>query len=362
MSVAESAPPVAAAPELRPPRASVIILTYNSRTWLDDLFASLAQTRGDFEVVVADNESTDGSLERAGELYPSARLVRNGGNFGYAGGNNRAAAVARGEFLVFLNPDVTVEPGWLDGLLAPFANPQVGLTTARVRLLREPQLLNSSGTDVHLSGLTLCRGMSRPQELFDQPGEVAAVAGAACAARREVFAAVGGFNERFFMYMEDTALSLEAVLAGWRCEYAPGSVVYHDYRLRFGPRKVLYQERNRYWMLLQLYRWPTLVGLLPTLLLAEVVTWGFVLTRDRANWRNKFRAVAEVWRDRRAILARRRRIQSLRRVPDRHLLARCTHRLDFGQVNAGGLSRLAGLVFNPLFWLLRGLTLAVVRW
>ena len=344
------------------PRASIIVLTYNSRQWLGPLMASLSSTVGNYEVIVADNASSDGSAEFVEERYPQARVVRNGGNLGYAAGNNRAAEHARGDFLVFLNPDTRVEPEWLDRLLAPFEDPGVGAAAAKVLLMQEPGTVNSCGMDVHISGLTLCRGMGRPAGQFLAGGEVAAVAGAAFAIRRPLFGELRGFNESFFMYMEDTALSLEVWLRGWRCVFVPDSVVYHDYALRFGPRKVFYQERNRYLTLLQTYRIPTLIVLFPTLLLAELVTWGFVVARDRPNWRNKLAAYSAILHNWQAMRKRRRLNQSGRRVGDRSILGRICWTLDFSQVEATPAAKMAALVFDPLFRLTRWLTLATVRW
>jgi GT2 family glycosyltransferase len=329
---------------------------------LDSLLPSLWRARGNFEVIVADNDSTDGSVEFITANHPRTRVIRNGGNLGFAAGNNRAVQHASGEVLVFLNPDTRVEPDWLLELLKPFKDQTVGLTTSKILLMSSPQKLNTCGNDVHISGLTLCRGMNQPRANYPNEEDVAAVSGAAFAIRRGVFESVGGFNEGFFTYMEETALSLEARLRGWRCIYVPKSVVHHDYALRFGPNKVLFQERNRYLMLLQLYKWPTLILLLPAWLLAEAVTWGFVLTRDRKNWTNKFKAYTGVFTHWPAVMAKRCINQAQRKVPDRVLLQQTTSALDFGQVSQSATSRLAALVFNPLFWLLRTLTLALARW
>jgi GT2 family glycosyltransferase len=228
--------------------------------------------------------------------------------------------------------------------------------------MSNPQKLNTCGNNVHISGITMCRGMNSSPEEYSETAEVAAVSGAAFAIRRGLFEQVGGFNENFFIYMEETALSLETWLRGWRCLYVPSSVLAHDYALRFGPRKTLFQERNRYMMLLQLYRWPTLLLLLPALLLAEVVTWGFVLLHDRANWRNKFKAYGALLSNWSAISAKRRINQTQRKVKDRALLKLTTFRLDFGQVSNSTLSRLASAVFDPLFWLTRAFMLMFVWW
>ena len=99
----------------------------------------------------------------------------------------------------------------------------------------------------------------------------------------EMFEKVGGFDENFFMYMEDIDLSLRVQLTGASCLFEPKSIVWHEFSLRFGPSKVFFQERNRYLMLLKTLRWSTLVFLLPTLLGAEIITWGFVLIKKAEN-------------------------------------------------------------------------------
>lgn len=315
------------------------------------------------ELILVDNASSDGSTDEASARFPSLKVLRSGGNPGFGAGANRGARSARGEQLIFLNPDTLVEPGWVEGLLEPLdGDPKAGLTTSKILQADHPERVSACGNSVHLSGLTLARGMGAPREAFREVEPVDAVSGAAFAIRRAVFEALGGFDEEFFLYVEDTDLSLRARLAGWRCLFAPGSVVYHDYTFRLTARKVFYQERNRYRMLLKCLRWGTLVVLLPSEILAEVVTWGFVLIRDRANAANKLQAYGSIITSLSSILRRRRTVQELRTVTDRALLARTGFRLDFGQVAGGFLRAAARWVFDPLFFLLKGLTLGLVWW
>lgn len=203
--------------------------------------------------------------------------------------------------------------------------------------------------------------MGRPRETYPAAVEVDAVSGAVFAMRRTLFAALGGFDSSFFLYMEDTDLSLRARLAGYRCFYTPASVVARDYRLRVGPQKMYYQERNRYLMLLKTLRWRSLAALLPALLLAELLAWGFVLLRDRANAANKLRAYHWVAHNWRAIMQSRQHTQAGRRCSDRALLASCAYQLDFRQTGAGGAALLAAALFNPLFALARAGALAMVH-
>jgi GT2 family glycosyltransferase len=191
---------------------------------------------------------------------------------------------------------------------------------------------------------------------------VDAVSGAAFVIRRDLFEALGGFDETFFMYMEDTDLSWRARLLGYRCLFAPESIVYHDYALHFGPRKTFYQERNRYLLLLKNLRWRTLLLLAPALLLAEVVTWGFVLMKDRENLGNKVRAYAWIVRHWKVIRTGRQRIQATRRIPDRLVVPALNCRLEFEQVGHSWMSRVSHWVFDPAFGLWRTLMKLTVVW
>jgi hypothetical protein len=115
-------------------------------------------------------------------------------------------------------------------------------------------------------------------------------------------------------------------------------------------------------MLLKILRWPTHIVLLPAYLLAEIVTWGFVLRSDRGNLANKVLAYVWVLRNWKAILKSRRSTQRLRKVPDRELLGRTAFRLDYSQFRPGLGTRLARILFDPLFFLLRQIALRLVWW
>jgi len=346
------------------PAVSVVIISYNARRHLGPCLRSLL---GDAalptEVILVDNASGDGSAEYVEETFRDVRLLHAGANRGFGAASNLAARHARGQYLAFLNPDTVVEPGWLAPLVAALqADPRAALATPKIVLHSDPTTINTGGNDIHCSGLTLCRGAGLSREQLDHAAEVSAISGAAFAVRKDVFEQLGGFDEHFFLYMEDADLSLRAGLAGNCCLYVPQSVVQHDYALRFGPRKTYYQERNRYLMLLKTLRWPTLLILTPVLALGEVVTWGFVFLHDRRRAANKLRAYAWVVRHGREILDARRETQKLRRVSDRSLLAATSYRLAFEQTGDGFVARVAHVVFDPLFLLLRHLALALVRW
>jgi GT2 family glycosyltransferase len=328
---------------------SVIIVAHNHREALLRCLAGLeAGPAG--EVIVVDNGSRDGTVPAVRACFASVRLIPSERNLGFGGGANLGATTARGETLVFLNPDTTVAPGWLEALVAALAaEPEAGLATPKILLAGRPGTINACGTDIHLSGLTLCRGLGMPAHLYDAPAEVGAVSGAAFAIRRDLYEALGGLDAGFFLYMEDVDLSWRARMAGFRCLYVPEAVVYHDYRPRLGSRKLYLLERNRYSMLLKTLRWGTLARLLPALLLAELVTWAYVLRYRPAAVPAKIAAYGAVlvrWGD---LMARRRAVQARRRVGDGVLLAATSGRLAYEQVDRGAAARIGRWIIDPLF-------------
>jgi GT2 family glycosyltransferase len=346
------------------PRVTVIVVNYDSKPYLQACLSSLLnETTTDVEIIVVDNASSDGSARYVKQTFPQVKLIRSPANLGFGWAANLAVQQAQGRYLAFLNPDTKAEPGWLAEIIGVLeVSPTAGMATPEIVMMHDPQRINTCGNDLHFSGLTLCRGLGAQRDAYGNVTEVSAVSGAAFVVRRDLFETLGGFDEAFFLYMEDTDLSWRARLAGYRCLCVPSSVVQHDYRLRFGPRKVFYQERNRYQMWLKGWRWGTWCVLLPALLLAEAVTWVYVLLRQPRQAGNKLRAYAWIARHWGDIMARRRQTQTLRRVRDRELLAGCTWRLDYGQFDRGALGGAARLVLDPLFFVLHRVALALVTW
>lgn len=344
-------------------RASIIVVNYNGRQHLERCLRSVLPTISSRdEILVVDNGSTDGSADWVQQEFPSIRVVRSPINGGFGYGCNLGVRHAQGGYLVFLNPDTAVEKGWLEPLLAVLDDGPVALATALILLMDDPERVNTAGNNVHFTGLAFCRKAGAPRWALAEPTDVAAISGAAFAIRRSIWEMLGGLDESFFLYVEDTDLSWRARLAGYVCRWVPGSVVYHRYALHFREGKIFYQERNRYQMLLKTLRWPTLLLLLPALLLAEGVTWGYVLIYQPRRWAEKLQAYLWTichWRE---VMARRRAVQAIRRIRDRNLLAGCTHWLEYEQTGAGFVARWAHRLLDPMFWVLYRLVLLVVWW
>ncbi|MCU0490677.1 MAG: glycosyltransferase family 2 protein [Chloroflexaceae bacterium] len=330
---------------------SVIVVSYNSCRYLPACLSAIVQQLGpDDELIVVDNSSTDGSAALVQTQFPQARLVC-APNEGYAGGNNRGAAVARGEVLVFLNPDTVVYPHAIAALVQPLCETQeIGMTTACLVYMGAPERVNTCGNTMHYTGLTYCRGANQPRARYATPADVDAVSGAAFAIRRDLFDQLGGFDSSFFMYVEDTDLSLRARLAGYRCRYVPDAVVEHDYHPSYTPSKAFYLDRNRHSMLLKNLSRGTYMRLLPGLLLAEVVTTGFLLLKGPRFWGVKARVYRALWQARgRAGYGQSSHLQ------ERVVMQQMTYQLEFEQLAGRGMAMLAGALFHPAFQLFQRL-------
>lgn len=332
------------------PTASIIVVGYDSRPYLDAcLDALLAQEYpGEFEVLFVDNRSSDGSLAWVRERFPAVRAVDGGGNLGYAGGNNAGARLARGEVLAFVNPDTRAERGWLRELVRPLlGDPTIGLTTSAIVLLDAPGTINTCGNEITLTGITTCRRAGEPLAAVTADEEVAAVSGAAFAVRASLFRELGEFDARFWMYLEDTDLSWRVRLAGYRCVVAARSIVAHDYRLRLSAGKTYQLERNRYLLLAKHLSARGLLALLPSLLVGELVTWGWAALRGPRHLWAKARAVGWALAGLPELLRARRAVQPLRRVPDARLLAPYAPLPAVARVTGGTGGRLAARFLGP---------------
>ena len=334
-------------------RTSVILVSYNSRVDLMQCLPSLIPSLSPLdEIILVDNASPDLTAKWIAQNYPQVHLICSSDNLGYGGGGNLGARFANGRYLAFLNPDTLVEPGWLDALITALeSEPKTGLVTPKILLLNKPDRINTCGNDMHISGITLCRGLGQSRNDFSEQEEVSAVSGTAFVIRKDLFTDLEGFDEHFFMYMEDTDLSLRARLGGYRCLYIPESIVHHDYTLTFGAKKTFYQERNRYLMLLKCFHGSTFLVLLPTLLLAEVVTWGFSLSHDWRHLNNKILAYLWVIQHWKEIIQEKQRIQAHRQVSDRDLLRSTHHRLEYEQTVTGLIPTLTHVLFDPFFFI-----------
>jgi GT2 family glycosyltransferase len=318
-------------------RVSVVVVTYNARAHVDECLRSLAhQTFRDLEVVLVDNGSSDGTFEHVRAGYPFVRCVRADRNRGYAGGINVGVRSCRGEFVAVLNPDTSAEPTWLERLVEVMTqHPEVGAVTSRLVLYHDRARLNALGIRIHVTGLAFNEGLGRPNPAGRcAPFAVSGVHGGAFLVRKAILDQIGGLNEDTFMYYEEVDLSWMLHLLGWQIWCVPDSVVYHKYTLKMSPEKFFWLERNRLALLWVVLEPGTALRLGASLLVTEAFTWSYALLRGREFVGAKVRAWHWVVRQRARLADRRRRVQAMRRVPDREILPRLSRAYAWDQLRS----------------------------
>lgn len=222
-------------------KVSALVVNYNAGDHLVDCVRSL-RMEGITDVVVADNDSTDGSREALLQDDRDVRVVPTGGNHGYGGGANRGADCISGaaQALLVLNPDTIVQPGAIKAMVEVLeADPEVGIVGPRLEnpdgslypsARRFPSLVESLGHGFLVRVAPSNRWTRRYQMLDAEPERaryVDWISGACFLIRRSTWDAIGGFDESYFMFLEDVDLCWRSGRAGWRVVYEPAARVTH---------------------------------------------------------------------------------------------------------------------------------------
>jgi GT2 family glycosyltransferase len=320
-TAASSIPPTNASPLV-----SVVILNYNGARWLKRCLASLERQTilGRLEIIVADNLSTDDSAALAEELVrplPNAVFVQHGQNLGYCEGNNRAARLAKGHYIFFLNNDTWLEPDCLDALVKGL-QAQSAHAACPFVLNYEDDSFQSAGA----SGFDLF-GLSSTRKPAAKPGPIFMPEGCAYLIERAAFEALGGFDRVMFMFSDEFDLSWRLWSSGRSAVTIPSARLHHRgaanvnphgagqvLEMRTSDTKRFYANRNGLLVVAKNAQ-HLLLGmiLLQLLLLCFEAAIGLVLVRRWQFIENAYlRAFREAWQLRHHIRIERARLGSLR--------------------------------------------------
>jgi GT2 family glycosyltransferase len=315
------------------PQVSVIVLNYNGLGFLHRCIETLLQTSySPLELVVADNDSSDGSLAYLRENFPEVRIIPFSTNLGYSGAYNAAIEQVDSEYVVLLNFDVEVEPDWLDQAMnLMLAEPDLAAVQPKLRALQirgRFEYAGGSGGYVDRYGYPFLRGrvfdsLEMDHGQYDDVIPIFWATGAALLTRRSAFSKVGGLDTDFFLHMEEIDLCWRYWLTGWKVKVAPQGTVYHWSGAALSAEKfhkMYYNHRNSLVMLIKNYELGKLWGRLPVRILLDGFTVATSLFRGEARRSRAvlaaywylFTHLPSLWR-------KRRRVQRMRTVADRDI-------------------------------------------
>ncbi len=363
------------------PKTAIIVVSWNHGRFLSDCFRAVERAGiapGSATLMIVDNASPDGSGDFIARelLAPDQKKTKDGfpcvffknaDNLGFSGGNNQAMRKALEEgydYFYLLNPDTEAQPGFLDAAIrAMESDAKIGIVQSFLRLHPKTDLVNSYGNEIHFLGFGYAGGES--MAVIDPSvqaklarRDIAYASGAGMLIRSSLVREIGDLDEELFAYHEDLEYSWRARLAGYRVLFAPDSVVFHKYEFSRSIKKYYWMERNRLIVLARLYRWPTLVLIVPAFLAMEFGLWLFAL--KSGWWKEKARAYGYFFskEHRIKLSAARKKAQSARKVSDRTATRFFTGRILFQQMQPTLLTRVA----NPLFAAYWALVRLILWW
>ena len=251
------------------PTFSVIIVNYNGGDFVQGALTSLAtQTRRDFEVILVDNASSDGSIDNLDTSgLPSFTLMAETENHGFARGNNLGAARAGATWLALLNPDAAARPDWLDRIASATArHPSVSSFASLQLAMGREGIMDGAGDNYLAFGIPWRGGYGRPVRDVPVEGECFSPCGAGAIYHRQTFLSAGGFDERLFCFCEDVDLGFRLRLLGETCIFLPDAVIDHfggGTSDKVSGFAVHHGTRNRLWVYLKNMPLPLLMLTLP---------------------------------------------------------------------------------------------------
>ena len=309
--------------EKKEPLISIIILNYNAGNLLLDCVESVFKSDyKNLEVIIVDNVSKDNSHKKCKEKFENIILIENEKNLGYCGGNNVGIEHANGKFLVILNPDVIVEPEWLNQLLIAFRKYGDGLYQPKILATTNHNIIISAGNMIQLFGFGFSRGKGEKnlnQYEFDQ--QISYASGTCLFTSTKIMKSLSGFDSFLFAYHDDLDLCWRAYLKEIKSYYVHSSVIYHPiegYSFKWSEFKYFLMERNRQYCIFTHYSRMTIFRMLPSLILVDLAVTGFYLKKGLlfVKIKTNFNTIKNL----RKILRKYNEIQNSRKISDKKII------------------------------------------
>jgi GT2 family glycosyltransferase len=270
------------------PTFSIIVPHLNGKQHLEECLGSLRrQTFTDFEVILVDNGSSDGSQEYIRTHFPEVRLLELGKNMGFTGACIAGYNVSGGDFIVLLNNDTETDERWLETLAGAFERvPEAGSVASKMLLYDQRDVIHSAGDYYRVDGIPGNRGVwQKDAAQYNEETFVFGACGGAAAYRRELLKEIGFLDVDFFFSCEDVDLAWRIHLAGYKVLYSPRAVVYHKLKASSGPGKMssYYDGRNFLYIIWKNYPTSLLRKHWPAILRAQLAISGDALRAWRGE-------------------------------------------------------------------------------
>lgn len=266
------------------PLVSIIILNFNAGNLLVDCIDSIQKSRYvNFEIILVDNVSKDNSHKKCKEKFPTIKLIENSKNFGYCEGNNIGIRIAKGEFIVILNPDTIVDSFWLEELLNAYQTNGVGIYQPKFLATTDHSMLLSTGNMIQIFGFGYSRAKGdNDKKQYENLEKINYASGTCLFTSKEVLEKIGFFDPFLFAFHDDLELCWRGAINKINSFYVPKSIVYHPIEgtsFKWNPIKFKLMERNRKYCLLTLYDRRTFFKMLPSLFFVDIAVFFFYLSK-----------------------------------------------------------------------------------
>ena len=316
------------------PLVSIIILNYNAGDLLLDCINSIQKsTYTNYEIILVDNISNDNSHKKCKEQFPSIKLIENSENFGYCEGNNIGLRIAKGQFIVILNPDTIVDSFWLEELLKAYQTNGEGIYQPKFLATTDHSMLLSTGNMIQIFGFGFSRSKGDiDKKQYEDLEKINYASGTCLFTSKYILEKIGFFDPFLFAFHDDLELCWRGAINKINSFYVPKSIVYHPIEgtsFKWNPIKFKLMERNRKYCLLTLYDRQTFFKMLPSLILVDLTVFFFYLSKGLIKM--KILADIEILKNFKIINKKYSQNQKIKDVSDKEIISYFKNEVDVPQ-------------------------------
>lgn len=341
-------------------KVSIVVVNYNGCHALEECFSSIKKVAStDHEIIMIDNASSDGSVDFMKSNFPWVKVIALDRNYGHSYACNVGLREASGNYVLVMDYDTVIGETWLDPLLKAIeGDREVGICVSRAVFYPQKDTIHSDGGWAHYVGSMILKNGFSPLRGADiNIAEIGAAGTTSMLIDRRKGLEIGGFDEDFFVYLNDFEFSLRMRLAGYRCLSVPESIIYHkggnpavSYRGtgRYPAKRAFYIFRNRWFTILKLYSLKTIILCLPALLIYEGSL--IVMAGVKGLMWQYLKAAFSLLKNLPAIINKRKGVQRIKKLSDSELLTAAPLSFVPGGVSGFMQARLLSLLNVFLIW------------